>query len=510
MTRSVVPALLPMVPFTGAVVAAMLATFAPRLARLVAVVTVAIVTVLAGWALSATVGGDTLVHAMGGWAAPFGIEYVVDPLSAFIALLIGVIGLFVVLYPTEVGFGISAGRGVFLHAIVLLLLAGLLGVAVAGDLFNLFVSLEIYSIASYALIALGGPAAAVASYRYLLIGTVGSSLYLLGVGFIYFTTGTLGMESVTPALAGLVGSPTTAAATALIVMGLGTKMAVFPLHVWLPDAHSHAPPAVAALLAAVQVKVAAYALVRILLDVFPPRYVVDDLPVLDLLVWFGLAGVVVGSATAIRQTDLKRLLAHSTVAQLGLIAVGIGLADPQALAGALLHVVNHAAMKACLFFAAGAILAQAGTKKIPAMAGLGPKMPWTMAGFTLAAVSMVGLPPTAGFFSKWYIVAGAVEQGAWIVAVVVVASSVLTLVYFLRVLERIWFGEPDEVQDRPSVEVGPDGAVGVATRPTVVVEARPAVVAPVAVLGVSVVVLGLVNLAIVREVLDPVAVRLLG
>ncbi len=501
MTRSAVPALLPVVPFVGAAVAAMVAVVSPRVARWIAVVAVAVVTVLAAWGLARSVESGPLVHPMGGWAAPFGIEYVLDPLSAFIALLIGVIGLFVVLYPTRVGFGIEPERGVFLHAIVLLLLGGLLGVAVAGDLFNLFVSLEIYSIASYALIALGGPAAAVASYRYLLIGTVGSSLYLLGVGFIYFTTGTLGMDSVTTTLGGLTGSPTTAAATALVVMGLGTKMAVFPLHVWLPDAHSHAPPAVAALLAAVQVKVAAYALIRILLDVFPPRYVIDDLPVLDLLVWFGLAGVVVGSVIAIRQTDLKRLLAHSTVAQIGYIAVGIGLANSQALIGALLHVVNHAAMKACLFFAAGAILEQARTKKIPEMTGLGPRMPWTMAGFTLAAISMIGLPPTAGFFSKWYLVSGAVETGNWFVAVVIVGSSVFTLVYFLRVLERIWFGTPES--SGAHTGDGPGGTPSV-------VEARPAIVAPVAVLGISVVVLGIVNFAIVREVLDPVAIRLLN
>lgn len=495
MTRSAIPALLPIIPYVAAVVSAMVAIASQRLARLVAVIAIAAVTVLAAIGLARSVDEGPLVHPMGGWAADFGIEYVVDPLSALVALLIGVIGLFVVLYPTDVGFGIVPGKGLFLHALVLLLLGGLMGVAVAGDLFNLFVSLEIYSIASYALIALGGPAAAVASYRYLLIGTVGSSLYLLGVGFIYFTTGTLGMDAATAALGDLTASPTTAAATALVVMGLGTKMALFPLHVWLPDAHSHAPPAVAALLASVQVKVAAYALIRILLDVFPPRYVIDDLPLLTLLVWFGLAGVVVGSATAIRQTDLKRLLAHSTVAQLGYIAVGIGLASQQALVGALLHVVNHAVMKACLFFAAGAILAQARTKKLPSMSGLGPRMPWTMAGFTLAAISMVGLPPTAGFFSKWYLVSGAVGTDRWLVAVVIVASSVLTLIYFLRILERIWFGQPYE-----------DGAVPISE----VVEARSAVTGPVVVLGVSVLVLGLVNLPVVREVLDPVALRLLG
>jgi multicomponent Na+:H+ antiporter subunit D len=491
MTRSVLPALLPVIPYTAAVLAAVAAVLMPRAARWVALVATATVTVLATWGLVRSLDEGPLVHPMGGWAQPLGIEYVIDPLAGFVAVLAAFIGFLVLVYPTRVGFGIDAERGVFLHALVLLLLGALLGVVVAGDLFNLFVSLEIYSIASYALIALGGPAAAVASYRYLLIGTVGSSLYLLGVGFVYFTTGSLGMDSVGPELAQLTASPTTAAATALIVIGLGTKMAVFPLHVWLPDAHSHAPPAVAALLASVQVKVAAYALIRILFDVFPARYVVDDLPVLTVLTWFGVAGVVVGSVSAIRQTDLKRMLAHSTVAQLGYIALGIGLATPLALVGALLHVVNHAAMKACLFFVAGAVIEQARTKKIADFAGLGRLMPWTMVGFTVAAVSMVGLPPTAGFFSKWYLVSGAVGTDRWLVAVVIVASSVLTLIYFLRILELIWFGTRE-------------------TEAVRVTEARLAIVAPIGVLGVAVVLLGLFNLVLVDEILRPVADRFVG
>jgi multicomponent Na+:H+ antiporter subunit D len=315
------------------------------------------------------------------------------------------------------------------------------------------------------------------------------------VGFIYFTTGTLGMDSVGPALAQLTDSPTTAAAVALIVIGLGIKMAIFPLHVWLPDAHSHAPPAIAALLASVQVKVAAYALIRILLDVFPRDYVTSDLPVMTLLVWFGAAGIVVGSTMAIRQSDIKRMLAHSTVAQLGYIAVGIGLATPLALIGALLHVVNHAVMKALLFFVAGGVIDRAGTKKIAQYAGLGATMPVTMTAFSIAAVSMVGLPPTAGFISKWYLVGGAIEVDNWLVAIVIVASSVLTLAYFLRVMELIWFRPP-----APDAPVDSDE----------IREARPMIVAVVTLLGVAVIGLGILSVVIVTRVLEPVAVGLLG
>jgi multicomponent Na+:H+ antiporter subunit D len=243
---------------------------------------------------------------------------------------------------------------------------------------------------------------------------------------------------------------------------------------------------VAALLAAVQVKVAAYALVRIVNDVLPPGYAADDLPLLTMLAWFGLGGVVVGSVMAIRQREVKAMLAHSTVAQLGYIAVGVGLATPLALVGALLHVVSHAAMKGCLFFAAGAAIDRAGAKKIAGYAGLGARMPWTMAGFTVAAISMVGLPPTAGFFSKWYLVLGAGEAGRWVIAAAIGAASLLTLVYVLRMLELVWFGERD-AQAAP------------------VAEASFTARLPVLVLAAVVLVVGLGNAVLVDHVLEPVA-----
>jgi multicomponent Na+:H+ antiporter subunit D len=492
---SIFPALLPLIPFTGAVIAAVFALVLPQASQMWAAFTMMLTTTAAGWGLSQALSEGPLTHQVGGWAAPLGIEYLLDPLSGFIAVLVGVIGLLVVVYPTQIGFGIGLTRGLQLYPLVLLLLGALMGVTVAGDLFNLFVSLEIYSIASYALIALGGPAAAVASFRYLLIGTVGSSLYLLGVGFIYFTTGTLGMKSVTPGLSALSDSPTIAAAAALILTGLGIKMAIFPLHGWLPDAHSHAPPAVAALLAAVQVKVAAYALIRILFDVFPRGFVTEQLPIMDLLVWCGVAGIVVGSVMAIRQSDIKRMLAHSTVAQLGYIAVGIGLSTPLALIGALLHVMNHAAMKAGLFFIAGGVLNRVHTKKISQYAGLGRAMPVSMSAFTIAAISMVGLPPTAGFISKWYLVSGAVETSKWVPAVVIVAASVLTLAYFLRMLEMIWFRPVDPDLNIPADQIR---------------EATRGVLAPVVVMAVAIMLLGIASSWIINSILQPVADRLLG
>jgi multicomponent Na+:H+ antiporter subunit D len=412
---------------------------------------------------------------------------VLDPLAAYLACIVGLIGLLVVVYPTRTAFDLVPGRGVPLYPLVLLLLTGLMGVVLSGDLFHLFVFLEVYAISTYALVALGGDRATFASFRYLLLGTLGSGLYLLGVGFVYFSTGSLNMADVAALVPDVAGSPSILGSMGLIVLGLALKMALFPLHVWLPEAHSYAPPGVAALLAAVQVKAAAYALVRILFDVYGPAYHVEGLPVSTALVWFSAAGIVYGSVLAIRQTDVKRLLAYSTVAQLGYIGLGIGLATPLALVGALLHVLNHAVMKCALFLVAGGILQRTGLKEIARFAGLGRRMPLTMAAFTVAALSMVGVPPTAGFFSKFYLVAATVETGAWVLTAVIVVSSLLSAGYFLRLFEQIFVRDPQEALVADAVEP------------------EPRIVTTVGVLAATVLAVGLGNAALVRHVLQPIA-----
>ncbi len=476
----------------GAVVGILAGMWRPAAAQILAVVSTAMALVASAVGLVVVVRDGPISHELGGWPPPIGIEYVLDPLSAYLACIISLIGLLITIYPVDSAFDLRPPRATPLYPLVLLLLAGLMGVVLSGDLFHLFVFLEIYAIATYALVSLGGDRAVFASLRYLLLGTIGSGLYLLGVGFVYFSTGTLNMADVAGMLPELAGSPTILGSMALIVIGLALKMALFPLHVWLPDAHSYSPTGVAALLAAVQVKAGAYALVRILFDVYGPTYRGDGLPVGVALTWFGAAGIVVGSVLAIRQTDLKRLLAYSTVAQLGYIGLGIGLATPLALVGALLHVLNHAVMKSGLFLVAGGIIRQTGLKEIPRFSGLGRRMPLTMAGFAIAAMSMVGVPPTAGFFSKFYLVVGSLDADAWLLAVVIVASSLLTLVYFLRLFEQIFVRDPDEA------------VVATATEPGI------RIVGTVGVLAFAVLAIGVANGVIVGRVLLPVAERLLG
>ncbi len=428
-----------------------------------------------------------LHHYLGGWPPPFGIEYVLDHLSAFMAVIIVFIGLIAVIYPPEAGLYQTPRKGVPMYGLLMLLITGLVGVVLTGDLFNLFVFLEIYSIASYALITLGGDRAVVASFRYLVLGTIAGSFYLLGVGLIYFSTGTLNMADAAQLLPPLYGSPTIMAAVALIVIGMSIKMALFPLHIWLPDAHSYAPPVIAAILAAIQIEVAAYVVIRMMLTVFQPQYFIEVLPVTTIIGWVAAAGIIFGSVMAIAQKNFKRMLAYSTVAQVGYIGLGIGLANPLGLIGGLLHILNHAFMKSCLFLVAGGIRYQTGFHNISQFAGLGRKMPLMMAAFTVAALSMVGIPPTCGFFSKWYLVLGSIDANNWAFVAVILASSLLTAVYFFRMLEKLY-------------------ATPASDNPVIMQTSEPSarILVPILILAGGVLVLGLINAIIVTQILEPI------
>ena len=472
-------------------IATLVGIWRPTWAYIAAIVGMALSLVAAGAGLFRVLSDGELRHYLGGWPPPFGIEYVFDHLSAFMTVIVVFIGLIAVVYPPEAGLYHTPRKGIPTYGLIMLLITGLVGVIVTGDLFNLFVFLEIYSLASYALITLGGDRAVVASFRYLVLGTIAGSFYLLGVGFIYFSTGTLNMADAAQLLPPLYGSSTIMAAVALIVIGMGIKMALFPLHVWLPDAHSYAPPVIAAVLAAIQIEVAAYVVIRMLLTVFQPQYFIEVLPVTTVIGWISAAGIIFGSVMAIAQREFKRMLAYSTVAQVAYIGLGIGLANPLGLIGGLLHILNHAFMKSCLFLVAGGIRYQTGLHEIPQFAGLGRKMPLMMAAFTAAALSMVGIPPTCGFFSKWYLILGSIDANNWVFVAVILASSLLTAVYFFRMIEKLY-----------AMPSSGDPAVEQATEPS----AR--LLVPILILAAGVIVLGLINAIIVTQVLEPVVALL--
>lgn len=441
------------------------------------------------WAAVAT--GQSIRYFFGGWAPPVGIELVLDPLSAFFCLLITGVASFVICHGRTVVRRETPGKAVPFYSLVLLLLGGLCGIVLTGDLFNLYVFLEISSIATYALVALGDRRAPVAAFRYLILGTVGASFYLLGVGFLFMMTGSLNMADVALILGETGHSPATITALVLIVLGLGLKMALFPLHAWLPDAYTYASSTATALIAPIGTKVAAYALIRVLYYVYERDLVSAELSLSQIITWLGAAGILWGGLMGMAQTDLKRMLAFSSVGHVGYIALGVGLASPLGLIGALLHTLNHALMKACLFLISGSLLEKRGNCQIGSLDNsLRLQMPWTMCAFAVVALSMIGLPPTAGFFSKWYLVLGALEQGGWILVGAIVVSSLFSVVYFFRILEKVYLRSPDRDAKAKEAPVRRD-------------EARPSMLWPVLILSGSLLVIGLGNFLIVQHVILP-------
>jgi len=431
------PALIVVVPLFVSVLLPLVSRFFPFLSRLLNFTSYGVVFGCSVMALMTVLDNGSWHYEMGGWAPPWGIEYVVDPLSGGMAVLVSFMALLTCVYLEGQREEQSQGGTTLFDSLFLLLLAGLLGIIVTGDIFNLYVFLEISSIAGYGLLASGGIRGVVATFRYLLLGTVAASFYLLGVGYLYALTGTLNMADLSVRVPEIAGTAPFSVAVTFIIVGLAIKMAVFPLHGWQPDAYAYAPPAVTGFIAAVMSKVSAYALFRILFFVLLVEGAAGH--AVAWLGWVAVVAMLAGSILALAQTDVRRMLAYSSVGQMGYILLGFSLANTTGLTGALFHLLNHAAMKGCLFFAVGGVLWRTGGGTVDDFIGMGRRQPLAMAALTVAALSMVGLPPTAGFFSKWYLLRGALEADAPLFAAVILVSSLLSAVYFFRVLEQIYF-----------------------------------------------------------------------
>jgi multicomponent Na+:H+ antiporter subunit D len=403
------------------------------------------------------------------------------------ALLIGGMALPAVLYAGPAVSGWPAGQVGAFYSLFLLLVTGLLGMVVTGDLFNLYVFLEISSLAAYALLASGGSRAVVATFRYLLIGTIAATFYLLGVGYLYAVTGTLNMADLTALLPSIVTSSPFVVAVAFVTIGLAIKAALFPLHGWLPDVYTYAPAPVSGFIAAVMAKVSAYALLRVLVFVLQTEGAAGQ--ALLVLHWASVVAILAGSLLALVQQDLRRMLAYSSVGQMATVVLGMALGTHAALQGALLHMLNHAVMKGCLFLAVGGVQWRTGHVQLADLVGMGQRLPLTMAAFGVAAGSMVGLPPTAGFFSKWYLLTGALEAQDWSAVLVLILSSVLSMVYFFRVLEVAYLRQPAAPVHAPRAR---------ARRP----ELPWSMLLPIVLLAVLIILLGVWNQVIVTQVIQ--------
>ncbi len=437
------PVLLVVVPLVAAPIAALLNR--PRLSWAVAVAATLWALYAALELLSQTMAAGEIHYELGGWAAPYGIEYVVDPVNAWVVVIVALIGALVAPYArVSVEREITEDRIPLFYAAFILCLTGLLGIAVTGDVFNVFVFLEISSLSAYALIALGSDRRALtASFQYLIMGSVGATFIVIGIGLMYVMTGTLNMADLADRLPEVSGTRTIPVAFTFLTVGITLKLALFPLHLWLPNAYTYAPSAVTAFIASTATKVGVYLLLRFFFTIFGVTFSFDVMQLDRILMPLALIAIVTMSLVAIYQENVKRLLAYSSVAQIGYMVLGISFASVLGLTAGILHLFNHALMKGALFMSMGCVMYRVGSVRLERMHGLGRAMPWTMAAFVVGGLSLIGVPFTVGFISKWYLVQAALEQGMWPVAGVVLLGSLLALMYVWKVVEVAYFREAD-------------------------------------------------------------------
>jgi multicomponent Na+:H+ antiporter subunit D len=381
-------------------------------------------------------------YLLGGWAPPWGISLSVDPLSALMLVVVSagaLLNLFAFSFTPSKW---PLGKTPAFLGLYLLATAGHLGIVATGDVFNLFVFIEVAALSSYALLSMGGPRATFASLNYLLVGSVGASLYLLGVGYLYITSGSLNMLDIADILTTIPLSTTTLTGFVVLMLGLWVKMAVFPFHAWLPAAYSSASPAVSGLLAPMTTKVMAYVIVRMLTTVFPPDLLAAISGFSSMAVWLACVAIIAGALMALAQQDLRRMLCFILVAEVGYMLGGAFLGNATAMTGTILHILADAAMTLTLFLAVGSIVVRTGGSRIDDMDGMFTTMPVTMLAFTAGALSMIGVPPFCGFFSKWYLLSGALEAGHWVFAGSLLLSSLVNVFLFFRVFERAFFRKP--------------------------------------------------------------------
>jgi len=450
------PALLVAVPLILSTVAA--AQPSGRFAWVLAFISAAVAFFCAIELFAATRGEYAIVsYAMGGWEPPFGIEFRIDGLNAALLLLLSATALVTLVFgfPT-VEDEVDPDKRSLFYSAFMLCFSGLSGVAITGDAFNLFVFLEISSIGTYAIIAMGWQndrRALTASFNYLVMGTIGATFFVIGIGFLYMATGTLNMADMAMRIAELPGNRVVEVGFAFILVGVGLKAALFPLHLWLPNAYAFAPSFVTTFLAATATKVAFYVIIRFSFDVFA----IDSGFVQNALTYvvtpLAIAGMIIASAQALFQADARRLLAYSSVAQVGYMLLGLGIATAAGVTAGALHLLNHALMKGALFMALGAFFYSYGVRRIDDLKGLGQAMPAVGGAFTIGALSLIGVPFTAGFISKFYLIQAALQNGWWWAVVAILAASVLAVFYCYRMLVALWVNPKPEPEHLPNGHV---------------------------------------------------------
>ena len=402
---------------------------------------------MCAWLLMWARAEGVVRYDIGGWEPPYGIEYSIDVLGGYVMSIVSFVSAVVLTASgRSVVSEVPANKHTLFYATFLLCLTGLLGMCATGDLFNVFVFLEISSLSQYALISLGrSRRALLASLQYLIVGTVGATFFLIGIGLLYQLTGTLNIADLADRLPRESGSRTLLVALAMMAVGQAIKMAVFPVHTWLPNAYAEAPSVVTAFVAATSTKVSVYAFVRIVYTIYGHKFAFDLLPLDTELTILALFGIYVASGAAIFQTDVKRILAYSSVAQIGYMILGVSLDTPDGLAGGLVHLLNHAMIKGALFLGVAAVVYRIGSSRLEDWRGIGRTMPVTALAIAVAGLALIGVPLTCGFVTKWMLMTAMFRAGHPMLAALMVGSSLLAVVYVWRIVETMYFATPRDV-----------------------------------------------------------------
>jgi multicomponent Na+:H+ antiporter subunit D len=425
-------------------------------------------------------GSGPIHYRLGDWPPPFGIELVIDHLSGMVLFMVSGAALLTAIYSKHTVEVEIPDRIHHYYTLYTLLVSGLLGMVATGDVFNLYVLLEISALSSYALLARGRGLAYIATFKYIIIGTIGASFYLLGVGYLYIKTGTLNMADLSTMLATpeMHQSPSIKIGFIFIILGIWIKMAFFPLQGWLPNAYSCASTTTSCLIAPLMTKVSVYIMIRLMFSVFSADYIFKTLQWQQFMVWMACIAIVVGSVSALAQRNLKRMLCYIVVAEVGYMVGGVWLANSNGFSGAVYHIMSDVMMTLCLFMAVGAVTYKTGETSLEAMRGIFRRMPITAAAFLVGGFSIIGIPPTCGFFSKWYLITGAIETGQFHFVIALLFSSLINAILFFRIIEIGFFSPFDEN--------------GHATHQVIVVNEAPAMMlVPMVISAASLIIIGL-------------------
>ena len=401
---------------------------------------------------------SNISYALGKWMPPIGIEYIIDKVAIIPVIIISGISFIATIFAYKIMPEEIEKKSISkVYSLWLLAIAGLLGLVTTGDAFNLFVFLEISSLASVALVAMGAQKdkqALVAAYNYLIIGAVGATLYVIGVGLLYGISGTLNLADLTIRISDLSNNKALIAGFVFMIIGIMVKAAVFPLHIWLPRAYAYAPSAVSVLLAATATKASLYILARILFTVFENSENLINNTLVFVILPLSIIAMFAGTIMAIYEKDIKRLLAHSSVAQIGYITLAFAIGTKASIAAGFIHMFNHALIKGGLFIAITSISFYIKKRvTINNLSGLGRAMPITFFCFVLCSLSLAGLPLTAGFISKLYLIKASISaDGIWI-AILILISSALSVVYLWKMIEIMWMREGRKIviKENPTI-----------------------------------------------------------